>query len=154
MTVITLLIHIIFVSMMLYANVWGNKNSGDLICPRKDHKDMFVEMDYFSGYQPSIEAIKDVIMAFGNAPITNLAADDFGRTKGITLHFVLDESLTGNSQLAAWSDTNTVANDDFDSIKLGCPTCPTPNQGHFGTAFRAWYDSSISYFIMRPKSLT
>ena len=49
-----------------FASVWGNKADGALICPRKDHKDMFVEMDYFSGYQPSKEAIKDVIMAFGN----------------------------------------------------------------------------------------
>ena len=115
-----------------YSDVWGNKVPNSLICPRKDHKDMFVEMDYFAGYQPSKEAIKDVIMAFGNAPITNAAADDFGRTKGITLHFVLDESLPGTGQIAAWSDTNGVAGDDFDSIKLGCPTCSPTVAGHFG----------------------
>lgn len=120
-----------------FADVWGNKAAGSTICPRKNHKDMFVEIDYMgSTFKPNPSAIKDVIMAFGNAPIINSAADDFGRTKGITLHVVVDEQLTpasGDPPIAVWSDTNTVGGDDFDSIKLGCPTCSPPTPAHFGT---------------------
>ena len=68
-----------------FASVWGNKANGDRICPTKGHKDIYVEIDYMANHLPSTTAVRNVIKAFGNAPITGQTADAFGRTVGITL---------------------------------------------------------------------
>lgn len=107
-----------------YADVWNPPNthvSGDAICPKVGHKDIFVEIDYMANHHPDDNAIKDVIKAFGNAPVINSANDDFGRSGGITLHVVLDEQLQRVNPIWAWQDNNGIDDgnyvNDFKSIK-------------------------------------
>jgi len=112
-----------------YADVWGSVHrSGDPICPKVGHKDIFVEIDYMLNHHPDDTAIRDVIKAFGNAPITpqNTASDDFNRLGGITLHVVLDEQLQRVNPIWAWQDNGGIDDlnyvNDFKSI----------NERHFG----------------------
>ena len=107
-----------------FASVWGNKPDGTqasptIICPKLGHKDVFVEIDFMAGRDPDNTAIKDVIKAFGNSPVANTANDDFGRSPGITLHVVEDESLTSVNPIWAWQDPSPDSNynNDFKSIK-------------------------------------
>ena len=100
---------------------------------------MFVEIDYIDDkHKPNPSAIKDVIMAFGNAPVSNTNVDDFNRAGGITLHVIVNEKVTlaagkaENTPISVWTDSNGINGDDFDSIKHGSPTILT--DGHFGTA--------------------
>ncbi len=53
-----------------------------------EHKDVFVEADYYTGRRPIPEAIEDVKDAFANAPVSNPDG-----VNGINLHVVIDESL-------------------------------------------------------------
>ena len=127
-----------------YADVWDRPALTDYatnqkICPHKGHKDMFVEIDYIDDkHKPNPSAIKDVIMAFGNAPVSNTNVDDFNRAGGITLHVIVNEKVTlvagkaENTPISVWTDSNGINGDDFDSIKHGSPTILT--DGHFGTA--------------------
>lgn len=104
-----------------YADVWGPPHvSGETICPRLGHKDVFVEIDWMTNHHPDDNAIKDVIKAFGNSPVTNTETDAFGRTGGITLHVILDEQLTRVTPIWAWKDSGSddgIYNNDFKSIK-------------------------------------
>ncbi len=95
----------------VFSNVWAGSAVNRLICPKVGHKDMFVEIDYTDvKHKPLASAIKDVIMAFGNAPISNTATDDFGRSKGITLHVIVDEdvatTVAEDVPLKVWADTS------------------------------------------------
>ena len=114
-----------------FSNVWGG-SAGQVICPRVGHKDLFVEMDYMTGHSPDAAAIKDVIMAFGNAPITGQRADAFGRTQGVTLHLVVNEPVTHVTQINVWTDGDADLNNDFAHIKEGTATSFT--DGKFGTS--------------------
>ena len=49
----------------------GGKVDGDTICPNPNHKDVFVEIDYMTNHHPDDNALRDVIKAFQNAPVTN-----------------------------------------------------------------------------------
>jgi hypothetical protein len=110
-----------------YASVWNTKPDGTptsptIICPKLGHKDVYLEIDSMTGREPNYDGIKDVIKAFGNSQVTNTATDDFGRSPGITLHVVKDESLTMvPAVIWAWQDTGGVDdgnyNNDFKSIK-------------------------------------
>ena len=62
-----------------FASVWGNKADGSTICPTPGHKDIYVEIDYMANHLPSSDAIKKVITAFGNAPVSNSNPDAFSR---------------------------------------------------------------------------
>ena len=57
-----------------FSNVWSGQTANKLVCPMVNHKDLFVEIDFMAGHDPDDAAVKDVIMAFGNAPITGQAA--------------------------------------------------------------------------------
>lgn len=125
-----------------FSDVWGGAPN-QTICPKDGHKDIFVEIDYMAGPNvgpPSTDAIKKVIKAFGNAPGITGTADAFGRTQGITLHVVVDESLTWVQQLNIWQDPTSGCgpgddcnnNNDFRHIKEGTTAINT--DGHFGTS--------------------
>jgi hypothetical protein len=114
-----------------FSNVWGG-SANQVICPRVGHKDLYVEIDYMTGHTPDPAAIKDVIMAFGNAPLTGQKADAFGRTQGITLHVKIDEAITHVNQINVWTDGDTDNTNDFAHIKEGTATSFT--DGRFGTA--------------------
>jgi len=90
-----------------------------LVCPTVGHKDLYVELDYMIGHSPDTAAIKDVIMAFGNAPITGQTADGLARTTGIALHVKVDESLTHVTQINVWTDGDADVNNDLAHIKEG-----------------------------------
>ncbi|NTX60977.1 hypothetical protein HUA74_09925 [Myxococcus sp. CA051A] len=71
-------------------------------------KDVFVEVDYYPGLQPTQATLNRVINAFANAPISN----PNGST-GITLHLVVDQQIPA---VDADLDLNPVWT-DFDKIK-------------------------------------
>lgn len=53
------------------------------------HKDIFVEVDWMPGWQPTQAALDDVTAAFANAPVNNLDG-----TQGVALHVVMDEEIS------------------------------------------------------------
>ncbi|MBJ6766026.1 hypothetical protein JGU66_35180 [Myxococcaceae bacterium JPH2] len=71
-------------------------------------KDIFVEVDYYPGLQPSQALLNSVITAFANAPVNNPNG-----TTGINLHLVLDQQIAAAD---ADQDLNPVWT-DFDTIK-------------------------------------
>lgn len=99
---------------------WNIPPPSQPICPRVDHKDVFVEIDFQEDHQLSSDAIKDVIRAFGqgfgNPTITNAGPDAFGRTAGITLHVVQSEQIIDHQleYVYAWKDPTTAAGEPHD----------------------------------------
>jgi len=71
-------------------------------------KDIFIEVDYYPGLQPTQATLNRVITAFANAPLSNPDG-----TTGITLHMVVDQQIAAAD---ADSDLNPVWT-DFDKIK-------------------------------------
>jgi hypothetical protein len=65
-----------------------------------DHKDLFVEYDYLSGYGPPPGALADVVNAFKNAPAASVNNPD--GTKGIDIHFIYGKDTIGDS--STWDD--------------------------------------------------
>jgi len=106
-----------------FASVWGNKADGATICPTPGHKDIYVEIDYMANHLPSSDAIKKVITAFGNAPISNSNTDAFSRGGGITLHVVVSDQFGRVAPYNVWTDA-TPSLDDFRGVK----------ESNFGTA--------------------
>ena len=88
----------------------------DTICPRKDHKDIFVEVDYMEGHLPDSDAIQDVKNAFDTSPVTN----PDGQT-GIKLHVQVDEQMMIHSDSTPFPGSSS--NPGFDQQKAY----------HFGT---------------------
>ena len=88
----------------------------DTICPTPGHKDIYVEIDYMANHLPSSVAIKRVITAFGNAPVSNVNPDAFGRGGGITLHVVVSDQFGRVAPYNAWTDTTPSLN-DFRGVK-------------------------------------
>jgi hypothetical protein len=81
--------------------------------PSSTHYDIYLEIDSMAGHAPNNAALHDVIQAFANAPIQNPDG-----TMGITLHILKDElNLTHQRVLNVWTDSDQLANNDFDSIK-------------------------------------
>ena len=74
-------------------------------------KDIFVEVDYMQGYQPSQTAINAVISAFSKSPVPNPNG-----INGINLHVPTDEQIPFHANMNIWQD--------FDSNKTA----------YFGTA--------------------
>ena len=99
-----------------FASVWGNKADGSTICPTPGHKDIYVEIDYMANHVPSSDAIKKVITAFGNAPVSNANSDAFGRGGGITLHVVVSDQFGRVAPFNVWTDS-TPSLDDFRGVK-------------------------------------
>ena len=58
--------------------------------------------------------------------------DSFGRTQGVTLHIVEDESITHVTQINVWTDGDADLNNDFAHIKEGSAASFT--DGRFGKA--------------------
>jgi hypothetical protein len=135
-----------------FSDVWGGAKNQH-ICPKLGHKDMFVQLSWMNGYEPTDAAIKLVIKAFGNAPITtNTAADAFGHTNGITLHVQRDTTAATTSQslFNVWTDTDTeVASTCGSTTPLpSCDDFYTVKLGNFGSAAeRAMYTTSgVNYW--------
>jgi hypothetical protein len=70
-----------------------------------EHKDIFVEADYMSGYAPNLLAISDVIDAFAKSPVENPDSVD-----GINLHVVVDETVPWKELLNVWADYYSLKN--------------------------------------------
>jgi len=112
-------------------NVNINKAAGLNICPTTKHKDIFVEIDYMTYHDPNLNALRDVIKAFGKSPITKYDVlnanfpDAFNRIQGITLHIVISDSMPHLEVLNAWQDPTGVGgvaddnnwNNDFRHLK-------------------------------------
>jgi hypothetical protein len=89
-----------------------------------EHKDVFVEVDYMTGYRPQPGSLADVVAAFAAAPVVNPDGAD-----GITLHTLLGESVTTIAPIV-FLDRGPGAADDFDDLKYGGVA---PCDGFFGT---------------------
>ena len=70
-----------------------------------EHKDIFVEADYMSGYAPNPLAINDVIDAFAKSPVSNP-----DNVNGINLHVVVDEVVPWKELLNVWTDYYSMKN--------------------------------------------
>jgi subtilisin len=132
-----------------FAGVWGvsGKPDGTVICPTKGHKDLYVEFDYMSSFAPSSTAIKNVVRAFGKAPLSNSVVDAFNNLNGITLHVVKDNSLATVNNLFVWKDpaelnfNDNNAGNDFFNIKknnFGTSTERGGTSGMPGMTAAAW----------------
>jgi hypothetical protein len=92
--------------------------------PMVGHKDLYVEIDYMKGFKPDKAALDQVVKAFRNAPVANMAGGS-----GVNLHYQIDEQL----------DPVTLSTDffAFDGIKLGTfpqsAARPCGGAAHFGT---------------------
>lgn len=90
-----------------FSDAWGGA-ANQRICPTVGHKDIYVEIDYMDGHSPNVDAIKDVIRAFGTSPVSNTATDPFSHSNGITLHVVVDEKITPYvTPINVWQDPST-----------------------------------------------
>src|SRR6185503_2046898 len=88
-------------------------------CPVKNHKDIFVEIDYMQGHQPIAQGLTDVKTSFANSGLTNPDG-----SPGIKLHIQVDEQITRVAALNVWKDTDADSTNDFFKIK----------QNKFGTS--------------------
>jgi hypothetical protein len=106
---------------------------------RRDHKDIFVELDFMAGdsshhHVPDPQAVSDLVRAFAHSPAVNPDG-----TQGITLHIELDtsEQSSGRSGIQEHQvvefDTALAgsATATFDGLKTGLPGLPC--DGYFGT---------------------
>lgn len=111
----------------------------------KDHKDIFVEVDYMSCYadgaedcfelhdhRPTDESLDRVRQAFASAPVDNPDGE-----QGITLHLEVDEKVPERETIYMTDDQEEVGSTSFNAIKHGGDDgdkCETgPEHGHFGT---------------------
>lgn len=127
-----------------FSDVWGGVPN-QRVCPKVGHKDIYVEIDYMTGHRPDNNAIRDVIKAFGNSPVTtNTVTDHFNNLNGITLHVVIDEEILPYvTPINAWKDPPSSScagrppgedcddNNDFKHIKHGSDASST--DGRFGS---------------------
>lgn len=83
-------------SAIPYADGSGNYSlcytpvGGSLTCPLVGTKDMFVEIDYMAGHRPTDEALTLVKDAF--------------TAKNIKLHLLVDQEITHENSIYAWTD--------------------------------------------------
>ena len=81
------------------------------------HRDVFVEIDYFSHHEPTVSSLDRVVGKF-NA-MTSLENPD-GST-GVRLHYIKSDNiphpLWNPPCINIWNDTDTNPDNDFDSIK-------------------------------------
>ncbi|MEO8168626.1 MAG: hypothetical protein ABI623_10280, partial [bacterium] len=112
---------------------WGIDHNGDGVIDldlyalgaRKDHKDMFVEVDAMQGYAPPIAALNNVVTAFANAPDSLVHNPD--HANGVNLHFILDDTTIAVKNLDnVWSQFDTVK-----SAYWGTATERTTPNGRF-----------------------
>jgi len=109
-----------------------------------NHKDIFVEIDYFEGehsHKPDIAVLRLVAEAFRDAPVTNPDG-----MPGIKLHLLLDESIVEPTLSpqdiiipTKFGDRGQLKYDDFYDFKNGSNGSPVGNpcgtgqyDGHFG----------------------
>lgn len=90
------------------------------------HKDIFVELDWMPGWQPTQTALNDVIAAFANAPVNNLDG-----TTGINLNIELDEQITTNPLYPT--------NQWITFAPCAYPSAPTPD---FGDLQNQWFGTA------------
>jgi len=102
----------------------------DPVCPRKDQRDIFIEVDCISGQCPSNNAITKMKDAF--------------TAQGIALHVQVDESLVATDHNSSpttgtrWPGSGTTTLAGFDQIKRGHFGTPTERQAAGGTGDSNW----------------
>ncbi len=74
---------------------------------RKDHKDIFVEVDAMIGFVPELGVLNNVVTAFANAPDSLVRNPD--HADGVKLHYVLDDTMIAVKHLAnVWPQFDTI----------------------------------------------
>ena len=64
--------------------------TADSICPRKDHKDIFVEVDWMQGHKPSAGSVNLITASFAAVPNSAFDIPNLDNTNGINIHMQLD----------------------------------------------------------------
>jgi len=67
--------------------------TADPICPRKDHKDIFVEVDFMEGHKPRNSVVNLVTPSFAAVPNSAFAIPNPDNTDGINIHLQIDEKV-------------------------------------------------------------
>jgi hypothetical protein len=100
---------------------------GGYMCPHEGHKDMYLEIDYYTNHSPDFNAVSDMIQKFDLIPNSELNPPNTqsanGYLGGITLHVLKDDPITepgatgaGHDDIHTWTDA-TATLDDFVHIK-------------------------------------
>ncbi|RSM99548.1 hypothetical protein DMB42_42385 [Nonomuraea sp. WAC 01424] len=98
--------------------------------PRR--RDLFVEIDWMTGFAPQNGVLPAVEQVFARAPVTNPTT----RQQGLALHLIPDEEVPYSEALRLENDRDPNVT-DFDDLKWGSPdlTCAHGGEdGHFGTS--------------------
>lgn len=98
----------------------GTLANPDTVCPDKDHKDVFVEVDWMKHHKPHPQTIAALIQAFKNAPVGPSGVTCPGDSRcGINLHLQLDNYTIHRDYTSAPSNgANSITRTNFDKIKM------------------------------------
>ncbi len=112
----------------------GTSSNPDPICPTDSTgKDIFLEVDWFVGHQPSKSAIDKLVATYAN--------------KGVRLHVQLDDAIPYHSDSIQPPSNGNAGNTDFDNLK----------KKYFGTSAERTCSSttcsSIVNYILTAKRL-
>jgi hypothetical protein len=122
-----------------FSNVWSPTSPANtLVCPTKGHKDIFVQLSWMQGHQPDPNAIKLVIKAFGNGPVSDTVAPNGlpgypNGLKGVALHVVV---ANGNGNPTSTTPYATPNQATFNVWQDDCSRFTNCNDGNNNNDFR------------------
>ena len=103
---------------------YGSDPLGTTVCPDRNKKDLYLELDWMTNHAPSDTALQHVVNAFVNSPVTNIN----GALPGVYLHIQKGEA-SGNGDIGKhynYVKWTTISGAPY--IKVN-----TLKQNHFGT---------------------
>jgi len=128
----------------VYTYICG-PGTADPVCPRKDHKDVFVEIDFNTGRSPDTVAIQRVKDAFAAVPNNLFAVTNPDATDGITLHVQNGEAVQNDVATGTrFPGLDTSSLRGFDQIKavhFGTPE----EQGAAGWTTLGWKQKNMVF---------
>jgi len=107
--------------------------TADPICPSKNHKDIFVEIDYMAGHKPGTGDIDRIKERFALVNNNHFKIPNPDNTDGINIHIQVDEKVLAHANGTIWYGM-----DQFPDM-WGFPQV---KKEHFGTDSErgAWFD--------------
>lgn len=106
-----------------------------------NHKDIFVEIDYMTGFIPdSLNVITPVVNAFNAIP--NSLANNPDGLPGITLHVVVSDSIPLVDPLNLWTDFDSTKSSWFARGLDPATKAMRTNVYHYGLFIRTFEDAS------------
>jgi len=82
--------------------------TADPICPRKDHKDIFVEVDWMQGHKPSVRVVNLIISSYAAVPNSAFAIPNPDNTDGINIHIQRDEKALSHEPFTFFEGIDSI----------------------------------------------